>query len=156
VLVSRSVISRSLVFGVVSALALALTGVAPARNTQRAVSKVTVTFTDSSLRASPTTPGSGVTTFVVVNKGKKMHALTVKGPGVKGAHTARVAAGRSATLTVTLKPGAYVLSDPAGLGEYNVLFLDVIKSASLTAKGDGSVVAPPVDPPPMCGQYYTP
>ena len=150
------VISRLLVLGVVSALALAVTGIAPARSTQHAVSKVTVTFTDSSLRASPTTPGSGVTTFVVVNRGKKVHALTVKGPGVKGVHSAKVAAGRSATLTVTLKAGAYVLSDPAGLGEYNVLFLDVIKAASLTAKGDGSVVAPPVDPPPMCGQYYTP
>jgi hypothetical protein len=156
VLVSRPVISRSLVVAVVSVLALAVTGVAPARNTRQAVSKVTVTFTDSTLRASPTTPGSGVTTFVVVNKGKKMHALTVKGPGVKGAHSARVAAGRTTKLTVTLKPGAYVLSDPAGLGEYNVLFLDVIRTASLTAKGDGSVVAPPVDTPPMCGAYYTP
>jgi len=153
---SRPVISRSLVLVAASALALALTGVAPARSTQHAVSKVTVTFTDATLRASPTTPGSGVTTFLVVNRGKKVHALTVKGPGVMGAHSAKVAAGASARLTVTLKPGAYVLSDPAGLGEYNVLFLDVVKTASLTAKGDGSVVAPPVDPPPMCGVYYTP
>src|SRR5207248_7443419 len=95
------------------------------------------------------------TTFVVLNKGKKAHALMVKGPGVKGAHTAKVAAGGSAKLTVTLKAGAYVLSDPIGLGEYNVLFLDVIKSTSLTAKGDGSVVAPPVDPP-RCAASTTP
>jgi hypothetical protein len=150
------VISRSLVFAAVLGVAMALVGVAPARNAQRAVAKVTVTFTDSSLRAAPTTPSSGTTTFVVVNKGKKPHLLMVKGPGVKGAHTTKVAAGASATLTVTLRPGAYVLSDPIGLGEYKVLFLDVIKSASLTAKGDGSVVAPPVEAPPMCGQYYTP
>ena len=150
-------IERSLVLIAVSALALALTGVAPAHVTRHAVAaKVTVTVTDSSLRATPTTPASGTTTFVVLNKGKKAHALMVKGPGVKGAHTAKVAAGGSAKLTVTLKAGAYVLSDPIGLGEYNVLFLDVIKSTSLTAKGDGSVVAPPVDPPPMCGVYYTP
>jgi|SRR5690242_6161489 len=150
------VIEHTLAFVGVSLVALALSGIAPARTASPAVSKVTVTFTDSSLRATPSTPSSGMTTFVVVNKGKKVHSLMVKGPGVKGAHTAKVAAGGTANLTVTLKPGAYVLSDPIGLGEYNVLFLDVIKSTSLTAKGDGSVVAPPVDPPPMCGQYYTP
>jgi hypothetical protein len=147
---------QSLALIAASLLALALTGVAPARNVQHAVSQVTVTFTDSSLRATPPTPASGTTTFVVVNRGKKAHALAVKGPGVKGAHTAKVKAGGTAKLTVTLRPGVYVLSDPVGLGQFNVLFLDVIKATSLTARGDGSVVAPPVDPPPMCGQYYTP
>jgi hypothetical protein len=140
-------------------LALGLTGVAlAASGTQRApaVSKVTVTFSDTSLRVTPTTPGAGPTTFVVRNKGKKAHVLVVKGPGVKGARTGKIGAGRTGTLNVTLRPGAYVLSDPVGLGEYNVMFLDVVKSAVLQAKGDGSVVAPPVDPPPMCGQYFTP
>ena len=153
--VSR-VIRRSLAFVGVSVLALGLTGIAPARTSAPSVSQVTVTFTDSSLHATPTTPSSGMTTFLVVNKGKKTHSLTVKGPGVKGAHSAKVTAGGTAKLTVTLRPGAYVLSDPIGLGEYNVLFLDVIKSASLSGKGDTNVVAPPVDPPPMCGMYYTP
>ena len=64
--------------------------------------------------------------------------------------------GGSAKLTVQLRPGAYVLSDPVGLGQYNVMFLDVVRAAVLRAKGDGSVVAPEVEPPPMCGVYYTP
>jgi hypothetical protein len=127
---------------------------APARHTVPA--NVTVTFTDKTLRVSPTTPSSGETTFVVRNLGKKAHVLVVKGPGINAARSPKLAAGSTGKLTVTLRPGAYVLSDPIGLGEYNVMFLDVIRSAAVHAKGDGSVVAPPVEVPPMCGQYFTP
>jgi len=134
-------------------LALALAGVSAAASAHQTVSKVTVTFTDSTIRATPMTPGSGATTFVVLNKGKKPHLLMVKGPGVKGAHTTKVSSGSTAKLTVTLRPGAYVLSDPIGLGEYNVLFLDVVKTATLTARGDANTVTPPTDAPPMCGIY---
>ncbi|HZO96961.1 MAG TPA: hypothetical protein VFB42_06280 [Gaiellaceae bacterium] len=138
-------------------LALVLPGPALAGAARRtAAAKVTVTFTDRALRVSPTTPSSGPTTFVVVNRGKRVHVLQVKGPGIKGRRTGKVPAGKSARLTVTLRPGAYVLSDPVGLGEYNVMFLDVIPGASVGAKGDASVVAPPVELPPMCGMYYTP
>jgi hypothetical protein len=105
---------------------------------------------------SPTTPSSGETTFVVRNLGKKTHVLVVKGPGVNSARSPKLAAGSTGQLTVTLRPGAYVLSDPIGLGEYNVMFLDVIRSSTVHARGDGSVVAPPVEVPPMCGQYFTP
>jgi hypothetical protein len=151
--------SRVYALAAASLLALGLTGVALAASgsTHKAtVSKVTVTFSDTSLRASPTTPGSGPTTFVVLNKGKKAHVLVVRGPGVKGARTGKVAAGGVGRLTVTLRPGAYVLSDPVGLGEYNVMFLDVLKSAVVNGKGNGNVVAPEVELPPMCGLYYTP
>jgi hypothetical protein len=141
----------------VALLALAAPGVASAGSARKAAAaKVTVTFTDSSLRVAPTTPGSGPTTFVVLNRGKKAHVLQVKGPGVSGKRTGKVPAGKSAKLTVTLRPGAYVLSDPVGLGAYNVMFLDVIKSTSVSAKGDASVVAPPTQLPPMCGLDYTP
>jgi uncharacterized membrane protein len=71
-------------------------------------------------------------------------------------HTATLAAGKSATLTVRLRAGAYVISDPVGLGPYNVQFLDVVPSAVLTGTGGTNVVAPPVTPPPMCGATYTP
>ena len=134
----------------VAAVALA----APARRTVAA--KVTVTFTDKTLRVSPTTPSSGETTFIVRNLGKKAHVLVVKGPGIKSARSPKLAAGGTGKLTVTLRPGAYVLSDPVGLGEYNVMFLDVIRAAAVHAKGDASVVAPEVEVPPMCGQYFTP
>jgi hypothetical protein len=137
-------------------LALTLGGSALAAPARHAVAKVTVTFTDKTLRVTPTTPSAGATTFVVKNLGKKVHVLVVKGPGVKGARSAKLSAGRTATLTVTLRPGAYVLSDPIGLGEYNVMFLDVIKSSAVQSKGDANVVAPDVELPPMCGQYFTP
>jgi hypothetical protein len=127
---------------------------APARHAVAA--NVTVTFTDKTLRVAPTTPSSGETTFVVRNLGKKAHVLFVKGPGINNAHSPRLAAGSTGKLTVTLRPGAYVLSDPIGLGQYNVMFLDVIRSTAVHAKGDASVVAPPVEAPPMCGEYYTP
>jgi hypothetical protein len=121
-----------------------------------ALAKVNVTFTDSTLRVTPTTPGSGQTTFVVVNKGKKKHALFVQGPGLKNAHTAPLAAGGHASLTVKLKAGAYTLSDPAGLGEYRVFFLDVVQNATLTAKGDASVSgSPDSGSSAMCGYQLT-
>jgi hypothetical protein len=141
-----------------SLLALGVTGVAlaasgSARHTT--VSKVTVTFSDTSLRVSPTTPGSGPTTFIVRNNGKKLHVLVVKGPGVKGARTGKIAAGGIGKLDVTLRPGAYVLSDPVGLGQYNVMFLDVIKTPNMTATGGSSVTAD-LGTSPMCGQNITP
>ena len=55
-----------------------------------------------------------------------------------------------------LRPGTYVLSDPIGLGAYTSAFLDVVRAAVLTARGDGSESKPDVVPPPMCGMYFTP
>jgi hypothetical protein len=126
----------------------------PAR--QATAATVTVTFTDATLHASPANPQAGLTTFVVVNKGKHVHALVVSGPGVRNARSTKVLPGHSADLTVTLKPGAYELSDPAGLGEYNVQYLDIIPASTLSATGSADVVTTPPPPPPMCGQYYTP
>ena len=47
----------------------------------------------------------GVVTFVVKNAGKIPHNLTIQG----GTHTANIAPGATAKLTVTLKKGAYTL-----------------------------------------------
>jgi len=138
-------------------LALALTGVALGTSRSgSAISKVTVTFSDTSLRVTPTTPGAGPTTFVVRNAGKKVHLLEVKGPGLRSARTGKIPAGKTGTLNVTLRAGSYVLSDPVGLGEYNVMFLQVLKGAVLQAKGDGSVIGPDPGPPPMCSPNFTP
>src|SRR5438034_11125049 len=134
-----------------SLLALGVSAVAFAASGERSVaSTVRVTFSDTSLRVSPTTPSSGPTTFLVRNNGKKAHVLVVKGPGVKGARTAKIPAGSVGKLSVTLRPGAYVLSDPIGLGEYNVMFLDVLKASAVGGKGDARAVAPEVEVPPMC------
>ncbi len=97
-----------------------------------------------------------MTTFVVLNKGKKHHVLAIEGPGLKGVQTSKLSSGGTTTLTVKLRPGSYVLSDPVGLGVYDVQFLSVVRASTITGKGNSNVVAAPVDPPPMCGQYYTP
>ena len=128
-----------------------LTGVA--RHGERR--EVKVTFTDTTLRLARV-PQSGLTTFVVSNTGKRTHMLVVTGPGVKSAHTAKLAAGGTAKLTVTLRPGAYVLSDPIGLGAYNVQFLDIVQATSVSATGNSSVVTTPAPLPAMCGNTYTP
>ena len=57
---------------------------------------------------SATTVPAGTYTFTVANTGKITHNLYVKGPGA-AAHTPDIAAGKSATLTVTLKSGQYEL-----------------------------------------------
>jgi hypothetical protein len=149
--------NRCLAGSAVSVLALGLTGVAFA-GVARPVSaaKVTVTFTDTTLQVSAANPESGTTTFVVFNKGKKRHVLEVTGPGLKGMRTAKLAAGSSATLTVKLRPGAYVLSDPVGLGVYNVQFLNVVRATVVSSSGGSSVVNPPVEVPPMCGGNFAP
>jgi hypothetical protein len=151
--------SRVHALAAASVLALSVAGAALATSfsdDRTTVSKIKVTFSDSGLRVSPTTPGAGPTTFVVRNQGRKVHVLVVKGPGVKGARTGKITAGATVTLKVTLRPGAYVLSDPVGLGEYNVMFLDVLKQTVLQARGDGSVVGPDMGPPPMCSPNFTP
>jgi hypothetical protein len=147
----RRLAGTALCLAVLVAAAVAPSGVAQTR----LAAKVTVTFTDRTLRVSPTTPGSGPTTFVVANAGKKPHTLWVKGPGVKGVHTKKLAAGAHATLNVTLRPGAYTLSDPVGLGEYSVVFLDVVADASLSAKGDASVTGAAGGSSVMCGYQLT-
>jgi len=150
-------LSRVRAIVVLGLLALAVPAAASAHaSTPAAVATVNVTITDSSLRVTPTMPSSGPTTFVVVNHGKKPHVLLVKGPGVSGVRTAKIMGGHSAKLTVTLRPGAYALSDPVGLGAYSAFFLDVIKSTSVTGSGSGNAPAPPVNLPPMCGMTYTP
>jgi hypothetical protein len=140
----------------VALLALALAGIVSARSQQAKVAKVTVTFTDKTLRVSTITRDAGMTTFVVLNKGKKRHVLAIEGPGLKGVQTSKLVAGGTTTLTVKLRPGSYVLSDPVGLGVYDVQFLNVVRATAVSGKGNANVVAPPVVAPPMCGEYYTP
>ncbi len=149
--------TRRLLAGIlVSLFALGFAGMTSAHSQQAKVAKVTVTFTDTTLRVSAITWDAGMTTFLVLNKGKKGHVLAIAGPGLKGVQTSKLVAGGTATLTVKLRPGSYVLSDPVGLGVYDVQFLSVLRAAVVSGKGNSNVVAPPVARPPMCGLYYTP
>jgi hypothetical protein len=140
-----------------AAWALAVPSVSPAGGAKQAeASSVTVTITDRTLRVSPTSPASGATRFVVLNRGKKTHFFAISGPGLAGKKTGKIAPGKRATLTVTLKPGAYVLSDPVGLGAYTSAFLDVIRKADLSGHGNSNTVQPEATPPAMCGNYFNP
>jgi hypothetical protein len=147
---------RQLAGILVSLFALGLAGITSAHSQQAKVAKVTVTFTDTTLRVSAITRDAGMTTFVVLNKGKKRHVLAIEGPGLNGVRTSKLVAGGKATLTVKLRPGSYVLSDPVGLGVYDVQFLSVLRASTVSGTGNSNVVAPPVKAPPMCGQYFTP
>src|ERR1700749_874140 len=121
-----------------AAAALVLASVAGATTGNHAVgSTITVPFTDRSLKATPASPSAGTTTFVVVNKGRNIHRLLIKGPGVKGVQSLK-------------------LADPGGLGDFAAFFLDGVPATSLSAKGNESVVAPEPVLPPMCGATYTP
>jgi hypothetical protein len=50
--------------------------------------------------------------LVVVNKGKLSHALAFMGKGFDPKRTPTLTPGKSATLTVTVKPGMYHVWDP--------------------------------------------
>ena len=118
---------------------------------------MTVTITDRSFKVTPVILQSGTTTFVVRNAGKKSHVFAISGPGseeranrsprrrARAAHADRERCG----------PGRTCSSDPA-LGPYSAEYVNVIRATSLTASGNGSVVAPEVTLPPMCGATYTP
>jgi hypothetical protein len=135
--------------------AVVVPGVAHSAPAGRATSaKVTVTLTDTKLGISPSGLQAGTTTFSVVNNGKRLHAFQITGPGLKkGLATAPLAPGRSATMTVSLKSGAYMLtlSNPVGLGMAATHWLQVIPRTDVRASGSGVVQAPPESPSPVCG-----
>ena len=117
---------------------------------------MTVTFTDRAFRVAPSGLHSGTTTFVVRNTGKKSHVFEISGPGLKSARTGALPSGKSTKLTVNLRTGSYMLSDPVGLGAYSVQYVDVIRAVAVTTSGSSSVTNAPVVPPPMCGGVIAP
>jgi hypothetical protein len=140
--------------GVVAAVATS-TAVGARAATGRVASAtvISVTITDQSLRVSPIVPGSGPTTFVVRNQGRKVHVFAVAGPGLKNARTAGIAAGRSAKLSIKLRPGTYRLFDPVGLGAYDVQYITVTPATMMTGTGTSNVPDPSASTPGMCGVY---
>ena len=72
---------------------------------------VPVTLAEWKVQPARDTLQAGSVTFRVKNDGNVVHGLQIEGEGVdKG--TPQIAAGQSGTLTVTLKPGTYVLYCP--------------------------------------------
>ena len=120
--------------------ALSLPGVAYAGVARHAIAaEVTVTFTDSKLVVSRGSFEAGPATFVVVNKGQKPHVLAIIGPGIKNIRTRKLATGKSATLTLTLRTGAYMLTDP--IGRSNPHWIVVSPVSVVHANGNGTAGA---------------
>jgi uncharacterized cupredoxin-like copper-binding protein len=69
--------------------------------------QVTVKMNEFGLALSTQTFAPGTYSFVASNVGHTVHALEINGPGVSDQKTPSVAAGQSATLTVTLQAGSY-------------------------------------------------
>ena len=103
------------------------------------VTEVHVTFTDKTLLVRASNPNPGPATIFVVNRGTKLHVLTIRGPGMRSPKTQRVAPGAKLTVGVKLLAGAYQLSDPVGLGKAMVRWLVVNPSNLVPAK--------PITPP---------
>jgi hypothetical protein len=117
---------------------------ASAASTQQSVAaKVTVTFTDTKLVVTPARLQAGTATLVVVNNGRKAHVLAISGPGMARVKTQKVAAGKRATLTLTLTTGAYELADSVSSG---VRWLVVSPATVVSSTGNGSVTVPLTDP----------
>jgi plastocyanin len=115
---------------------------APAKAAAGATSTtIKVTFGANSFALSRSTLDAGTTVFVVRNSGKRPHSLAIAGPGLVKTHTPTISGGKSATLTVTLRAGAYLLTDgvtrtPVGR------WLEVSPAVNVTSTGNGSVVVP--------------
>jgi hypothetical protein len=113
--------------------AVTVTGVAAAGSD---VTKVRVTFTDRHFVLSPAGLQAGKTMFLVSNTGEKPHAFAIAGPGLK-LSTPKLGTGRSATLTVTLRVGAYALSDAVGSATGHWLVVGPATVVHSTGTGTG-------------------
>jgi hypothetical protein len=128
-------------------LTLGLVGVGLAGVEGRTVDpKVTVTLTKNRLVVAHAHLRAGPAMFVVSNRTQKLHLLTISGPGVKPL-TRKVPAGKSQTLVVTLRQGAYMVADRVGRGPSTVRWFVVGPAASST--GNSRVVVPFPDPVPQ-------
>lgn len=102
-----------LVTAVIAAVAggAALAGIAAVSKTQ--ATRLTVTEVEYKLTLSRTHVSAGATTFVVVDKGKLAHSLSISGPGLKKRLIAgTIKPGTSRTVSVTLKAGTFTLWCP--------------------------------------------
>jgi hypothetical protein len=96
-----------------AALLVALAGAALAGVVAHATSAATtVKVSEREFKITVTgKPAAGVNKFVIKNTGKLAHALVVAGPGVKK-KTPLIKPGKTYTLIVTLKSGAYSIWCP--------------------------------------------
>jgi hypothetical protein len=119
---------------------------------------ITLQLRDTAAHFSQAAVQSGETTFVVTNLGKRPHSVELAGPGLRTIRTSKLASGKSTTLVVTLRPGAYsaTLLDTIGVSRAGVTWLQVNPRVVMKGTGTSGVVQPPPDPAAMCGDYFSP
>jgi hypothetical protein len=108
------------------------------------LTEVHVTFTDKTLLVRASNPNPGPATIFIVNRGAKLHVLTIRGPGMRNPKTQRVAPGAKLTVGVKLLAGAYQITDPVGLGKSMVRWLVVHPSNLVPAT---TTITPPKQSP---------
>jgi plastocyanin len=74
--------------------------------------RVTVTEREYHLTLSKRTLAPGAVTFVIVNRGKLRHSLSVQGPGVKKRLRGTIAPGKHRMLSLKLTSGTYTIWCP--------------------------------------------
>jgi plastocyanin len=84
----------------------------PAKSTPGKV--IAATEAEYSIKLAATSVRPGQYTFKVKNDGTMTHSLTVNGPGATDEGTGDIDAGKTATVTVTLKAGTYDVFCPIG------------------------------------------
>ena len=79
-----------------------------------AAQTVEVSATEFRLDLATTHLAPGTYTFVMKDDGRATHAIAISGPGVDNTRSATSGPGGTASLTVTLQNGSYVLYCPVG------------------------------------------
>jgi len=134
---------RAVVLLAAGVVALSVSGIASAKLAVRqTTTSVIVTLTDSKLALSRSGLDAGSATFVVANKGQKLHVFSIEGPGIKGARVQKLPAGKTVSLTLPLKTGAYMLSDQIGRSAPLTRWIVVSPATVVKSTGNGSVTVP--------------
>ena len=103
---------------------------------------VPVTLSEWKIQLARDTVRAGSITFRVKNDGSVVHGFHIEGEGVD-ADTPQIAAGQSASLKVTLKPGTYELYCP--MAEQTHKMAGMVKKITAV---NGETPAPPKKPEP--------
>lgn len=122
-----------------AALLVALAGAALAGVVAHATSAATtIKVTEREFKITVTgKPAAGVNRFVIKNTGKLAHELAVAGPGVKSKKTPLINPGKTYTLVVTLKSGAYSIWCPVPGHAAQGMKASFKIGATATAGGNG-------------------
>jgi len=98
---------------------------------------VSAKLTEWAIQLSEPTVPTGPVTFTVENSGSIPHAFEVEGNGIEQ-ETPLIQPGASATLTLTLKPGAYEIYCPVGADSHKKLGMDTHLNVVSAAGAPGS------------------